>query len=79
MLFPMNVSQQLVKTGRLEFNFNNNSFFKKYEIGYWELFQDINNSTRQPVSGPYKVFRPIYKTSTYEKALKKLYKLKDHV
>lgn len=75
MYSPLNVSKQLVKSGRLELNYNQSRFFKKYELGYWELYQDINNSTRNPVNGPYRIFRPIFRTSDYKKAVRKLDKL----
>lgn len=75
MYFPLNVSKQLIKSGRLELNYNQGRFFKKYELGYWELYQDINNATRTPVNGPYKIFRPIFRTSNYTKAVRKLDKL----
>ncbi len=76
MYFPANVSKRLIKTGRIDFNYNKASLFKKYEVGYWDLYQDVNNLTNTPLSGPYKIFRPIFKTSKYDKALRKLNKLK---
>lgn len=79
MYFQANVSQQLVKTGKVEFNYNKNRFFKKYEVGYWEIYQDFNNITRNPINGPYRVFRPVYRTSTYQKAVHKLEKLQSNV
>ncbi len=76
MYFPANISKRLVKTGRIDFNYNKTNFFKKYEVGYWDLYQDVNNLTNTPLGGPYKVFRPVFKTSNYDKALRKLNKLK---
>ncbi len=74
MYLSNNVSRQLIKTGGISLKYNKSNFLKKYEIGYWELFQDINNETNNPVSGPYQVFRSIYKAKTYEKAINKMKK-----
>lgn len=72
----LNVSRKLIKSGILELNYNNKVFLKKYELGYWDTVQDIYNDTKMPASGYYKVFRAIYKTSNYKKAMIKLNKLK---
>jgi len=75
MYLSNNISRQLIKTGGISLKYNESNFFKKYEIGYWELFQDINNETNNPVSGPYQVFRPVYKFKTHDKALRKMQKI----
>lgn len=66
----LNISRKLIKSGILELNYNNKVFLKKYELGYWDTVQDIYNDTKQPASGFYLIFRPIYKTSSYKKAIK---------
>lgn len=76
MIFPLNVSRQLVKSGSLELNYNPKNR-KKYELGYWDTVQDISNSTNKPISGYYRTFRPIYKTSDYQKAVLELNSLKN--
>lgn len=77
MYFPSNISKQLLKSGGIELNYNEGRFFKKYELGYWEVFQNIHNSTRTFISCPYREFRPIYSTSNYNKAANKLEKIKN--
>jgi hypothetical protein len=72
MYFQLNVSKQLVKSGGLRLNYNKYSLFKKYELGYLDIVQDIDNTTGCTVSSPYSIFRPIFKTSNYDKAVKKL-------
>lgn len=74
-LNTINITKQLLKTGRLEMNYNEKSFRKKYELGFWEVYQDVDTVSKNIISGPYKVFRPIYKTGTLDKLNSKLEKL----
>lgn len=69
------VTRQLVKTGRLEMHYNEKNFRKKYELGFWEVYQDVSNISKAIISGPYRVFRPIYRTGNLEKLTSKLQKL----
>lgn len=71
----INITKQLLKTGRLEMHYNEQNFRKKYELGFWEVYQDIHNESRNIISGPYRVFRPIYRTSNPAKLSAKLEKL----
>lgn len=69
------VSKKLVKSGSLGMKYNTANFLKKYELGYWDTVLDFNETKQVAVSGPYQIFRPVYKTSNYEKAKRKLNKL----
>lgn len=65
-------SRQLIKTSKLKIKYNPSPFSKKYEVGYLDTFQDIDNKTKQPVSFIYSIFRAIYKTNDYDKAREKI-------
>jgi hypothetical protein len=74
-LNTISITKQLLKTGRLEMNYNEKNFRKKYELGFWEVYQDVHSVSKNIISGPYRVFRPIYKTGTLDKLNSKLEKL----
>jgi len=78
MYFQTNISKQLVRSGRLETYYNTANLFKKYELGFWEIYQDINTITREPVSSPYRVFRTIFSTSNPQKMASKFAKLNNN-
>lgn len=69
------VTKQLLKTGRLEMNYNEKNFRKKYELGFWEVYQDVHDMSKNVISGPYRVFRPIYRTGNPAKLSSKFAKL----
>jgi hypothetical protein len=69
------VTKQLIRTGRLEMHYNASNFRKKYELGFWDVYQDVHNGSQNVISGPYRVFRPIYRTGTPSKLSTKFAKL----
>lgn len=75
MYYNQAISTRIVKSGVLEYRYNPDNFIYKYELGYMETVQDINNFNNQPVSGPYRMFRSIMSFRTYDKAVKEFTKL----
>ena len=69
------IVKRIVKSGVLEYRYNPDNFIYKYELGYMETVQDVNNFNNQPVSGPYKMFRPIMSFRNHEKAMKEFTKI----
>lgn len=76
MLLQPHVNRNLVRTGQLAIRYNSQKLFKKYELGYWEIFQDVALN-QEIINGPYQVFRPIYSSSKLDKVTRKYDKRKD--
>lgn len=61
------------------FNLNSENWFLKYEVGYWQRVQDVDEETHRVISKVYKEFIVVKKFFIKHSMLKHLRKIQDNI